>query len=129
MQFASDIFKKVSDYLNGHITLEKLEDWLAPNLGLFLSLPPNNASELAATIELGLAEISKGHRTEEEFRTLLRESITSHDFVFVPPIASQPFHTSSIGTTFEVEWVAIVPIQEQHPEWQYVDIELEKASL
>lgn len=128
MEVTSNIFKKVSDYLEHHITLEQLEEWLAPNLGVFLSLPPNDASELAATIELGLAEMTKGHRTEEEFQTLVKEFIRSRDFIFVVSVLSQPNHTSSEHKTYQHEWASMAPPQEQHLGWKYVDITLGTAS-
>ena len=128
MEVTSDIFKEVSEYLEHHITLEELEDWLAPNLGLFLSLPPNDASELAATIELGLAEMTKGDRTEDEFRTLVEEFIGSRDSIFIASVQSQPNHTSSKYTTYEHEWAPMAQPQEQHLGWKYVDIELGMVS-
>jgi hypothetical protein len=51
-----------------------------------------------------------------------------HEFIFVPPVESQPFHTSSIYVTSRSEWVITAPSQEQRPEWKYVDIELGMAS-
>ena len=127
MEVASTIFKKVSDYLEHKITLEELEDWLAPNLGLFLSLPPNDASELAGTIELGLAEMTEGHRTEAEFRTLVKEFVGSRDFVFVASLQSQPDYTSSEYTPYQFEWAPKAQPQRQHLGWKYVDIELGTA--
>ena len=121
MRVTSNIFEKVSDYLENVITLEELEDWMAPNLGLFLSLPPNDASELAGAIELGLAEMTKGHRTEEEFKTLIKEFIKSRDFIFVPSVQSLPNHTSSEHKTYEHKWPPMAPPQEQHLGWKYVD--------
>ena len=44
------------------------------------------------------------------------------EFIVVPPVESQPFHTSSIYKTLQSEWVVMVPSQEQSPEWKYVDI-------
>jgi len=128
MEVTSNIFRKVSDYLEHHITLEELEDWLAPNLGLFLLLPPNDASELAATIELGLAEMTKGDRTEDEFRTLVKEFIGSRDFIFVASVQSQPNHTSSADKTYQSEWAPMALPQQQHLGWKYVDIELGTVS-
>ena len=49
--------------------------WLIVHLGLFMQDESLEASRLAGLIELGLAEMSMGHRTEEEFRDLLEESL------------------------------------------------------
>lgn len=132
MEATPDIFGKVSDYLEYRITLEQLEDWLVRNLGLFLSPPskeaPDDASELAGTIELGLAEMSKGHRTEEEFRALVGEFIRSHDFILVCPF-EYPFeyqanHTGSPFRPQIIEWDSRLPVEQ----WKLVGIELGTAS-
>ena len=130
MEATPDIFSKVSDYLEYRITLEELEDWLVRNLGLFLSPPskeaPDDASELAGTIELGLAEMSKGHRTEEEFRALVGEFIRSRDFVFVSPAKAD--RASSACITQDHKWAPTALYHQQHQEWKYADIELGMAS-
>lgn len=132
MEATPNIFRKVSDYLEHRITLEELEDWLVRNLGLFLSPPskdaPDDASELAGTIELGLAEMSKGHRTEEEFRALVEEFIRSREFVFISLARSKDDRTSSLHTTQEQQWVPTALPQQQHLGWTYADIELGMVS-
>ena len=50
------------------------------------------------------------------------------EFVFVPPVESQPLHTSSIYVTSRCKWEIMAPSQEQRPEWKYVDIELGTAT-
>ncbi len=50
------------------------------------------------------------------------------EFIFVPLVESQPFHTSSINVIFPSEWVVTARYREQPPEWKYVDIELGMAS-
>lgn len=127
MNATYNISKKVTDYLENRITLEELEDWLAPHLGLFISLPGNNASELAATIELGLAEMTNGHRTEDEFRDLLKEFVKSRDFTFITLDQYQSDYTSSYAN-YQHEEAVMVLTQEQHLGWKYVDIALGMAS-
>lgn len=75
MQPSLEIFAKVYGYLEGESTLEELEDWLVPNLGFFLEEPGSPEAELAWTVELGRDEMSIGHRSEDEFRQMLREFI------------------------------------------------------
>lgn len=78
----SELLSVIEQYVTGAIILEQLEDWLAPRWVLLFSLPPvePEATDLAAAVELGLAEISNGSRSEEEFRsmvmTLLQQSRT-----------------------------------------------------
>lgn len=71
----SELLSQIELYLDQRITLEQLEDWLAPRSpGLLLS-PDSDVGELVGTVELGLAEMSIGAISEEEFRALLRDSI------------------------------------------------------
>lgn len=130
MEATPDIFKKVYDYLEYSITLEELEDWLVRNLGLFISPPsedaPDDASEIAGTLELGLAEMSKGHRTEEEFRALVEEFIRNRDFIIVSPVKDD--RVSSVCTIQAHEWAIMESRRQQYPEWKYVDTELEMVA-
>lgn len=83
MDLTSEIFRKVFQYLDGKISLEDVEDWLVPHLYELLILAPCSASELAGVIELGLAEISNGQSSEEDFRSLLRKYILEHNTITI----------------------------------------------
>ena len=120
----SEIFYKAYQYLNGEISLSKLEDWVESRFGLFVALPQGPARDLYGAIELGLAEMSIGHRSEDEFRALVREFIKSLDFIFHCPFEPQPNVTDSTAALQISEWVSIVPLEQ----WTRVDIELERVS-
>jgi hypothetical protein len=83
MDLTSEIFRKVFQYLDGKINLEDVEDWLVPHLYEFLTLPTSSASELAGVVELGLAEMSSGQCSEEDFRSLLKKYIRKHDTITI----------------------------------------------
>jgi len=119
----SEIFDKTYQYLNGEISLTELEDWVEARFGLFAALPQGAARHLYGTIELGLAEISIGHRSEDEFRALVREFIRSLDFIFLSASESEPDVTGSTCAPQLSEWVSIVPVEQ----WTRVDIEPEKV--
>lgn len=70
-----ELLSQIYRYLDEKIALEELEDWLVPRLPALLHSPDADVTELVGTVELGLAEMSIGARSEEEFRALLRESI------------------------------------------------------
>ena len=74
----SELLSIIYQYVEGIKSLKQLEDWLVPRLPLLFHLPPSDpeATELAALIEGGLAELSRGDRSEEEFRALLRSLIS-----------------------------------------------------
>jgi len=98
MNITSGIYRKVVQYLNNEITLSQFEDWFLPNLGQILRLPSCPTLDLVGEIELGLAEMSSGHRTETEFSTMLRNAIGSSDtFILHEPTRSRYF--ISTGTT------------------------------
>ncbi|MBI2918910.1 MAG: hypothetical protein HYY01_13085 [Chloroflexi bacterium] len=65
------LLHQVNRYLAGEIVLEQLEDWLLARWRQLFSLPKSPASELAGTIELGLAEMGDGLITEDEFKDTL----------------------------------------------------------
>ena len=71
----SELFDIVDQYLERVISLQELEEWLVPRLPFFFKLPYSGVEELVATIEVGLADISDGTISEEEFRQSLRDSI------------------------------------------------------
>ena len=66
--FLLEFFEKIYSYLEETISLRDLEDWLVPRLPLLFSLPKSSMTDLISTIELGLAEMSSGTLSEEEFR-------------------------------------------------------------
>lgn len=70
---SAELVIKVYSYLRGETTLENFEGWLVPRLPLLLSLPRSLISDLVATIELGLAEMSSGALSEETFQGKLKK--------------------------------------------------------
>jgi len=74
MMFA-DLVSIVFEYLADVVTVEQLEDWMVPRLVRLFEVPDSPVAQLAATIELGLAEIDDGVIEEEEFRTCLQAAI------------------------------------------------------
>lgn len=98
MNITSEIYKKAIEYLNNEIRLSAFENWLVPNLGQILNLPPCPARDLAGDIELGLAEMSNGQRTETDFRSMMRDLIGSSDVVILDEAFISPYSIST-GTT------------------------------
>lgn len=74
----SSLYKQLFDYLDGRNSFSVFERWLVAHLDLLLSIASPDAQELINTIELGRAEMSEGHRTEEELQQELRHFIGSH---------------------------------------------------
>jgi hypothetical protein len=85
MSTSIEVFAKVQDYVDRRITLHELESWLVNRLPTYLSNPNSAAAELVGVIELGLAEIQAGIRSERSFRKLLGLQTTSN------PISTKPY--------------------------------------
>lgn len=82
-------------YVEGRMGLAELEEWLVPRLPLFMSPGPSPDADLAATIELGLAELSAGITTEKELRRTLAALLNSEPTVIA---------FSSMGTGGSPTW-------------------------
>jgi hypothetical protein len=95
MNITSELYKKIIQYLNDEISVTQFEDWFLPNFGLILSLPVCPPRDLAGDIQLALAEMSNGDRTEAELKALIKDLIESSDIVIC---ASTPYSVSA-GTT------------------------------
>ena len=65
-------------YLNHEISLEDLEDWEASRFQAFATLPADDPiAELWTRFQSCIAELNGGHRTEEECRAELRQSLAA----------------------------------------------------
>lgn len=79
----SELYNLVDGYVQKNITVEELEDWIAARFQLFFSSSPSAVSEFVAGIELGLAELSNGSRTEEEFRSMVSDLLRQVDAISI----------------------------------------------
>ena len=95
MNITSELYKKIIQYLNGEISVTQLEDWFLPNFGQIINLPDCPPRDLAGDIQLALAEMSNGDRTEAEMKGLIRDLIGRSDIVICE---SAPYSVSA-GTT------------------------------
>lgn len=64
MAAPSELTVKVEDYLQRRLSLKDLESWLAARLPLVLVSTDDQVAQLAAAVELFLAEVNAGIRTE-----------------------------------------------------------------
>jgi hypothetical protein len=95
MNITSELYKRVIQYLNDEISVAEFEDWFLPNLGQIINLPDCPPRDLAGDIQLALAEMSSGNRTEAEMKYLLKGLVESSDIVICE---SAPYSVST-GTT------------------------------
>lgn len=95
MNITSELYKKVIQYLNDEISVTQFENWFLPSFGKIINLPDCPPRDLAGDIQLALAEMSNGDRTEVEMKGLIRELIQSSDIVICEPAP----YSVSVGTT------------------------------
>ena len=71
MDASAELLGKLDDYIGRRISLWELESWLAPRLFCYLNAPDSLAGRIAGAVELCLAEISAGIRSERSVRQSL----------------------------------------------------------
>ena len=125
MSTSIDIFAKVTSYLEHRITLRELESWLVPMLPIYLLNPDSAAANLVGLIELGLAEIQAGIRSEKSLKRLLAQHSTRnlislelypYRFGIDETIAS----LSSVTEATCSEWLDQSPSWHTEPQVEYV---------
>ena len=84
--------------MNNEIRLPDFENWLLSNLGQILNLPPSPVQDLVGDIELGLAEMSNGHRTESKFKSMMRNLIVSSNITIFDEADASPYFFSTDTT-------------------------------
>lgn len=101
---SSDFRDKILQVVEGSITIEQLEEWLVPRLPVFLTSPDSTISDIVAIIELGLAEMSDGVRTKDEFLELLQNVAEEQETIltYYPPSLPDPNVSGSSNETTPV---------------------------
>ncbi len=89
----SEIAIQIQAYLDSKISLSELEDWEAARLPELIANPYSREADLAAAIELCLAEYADNLRDEKQVREYLNLSLnnqTIHKSIYQPksPIIS-----------------------------------------
>ena len=81
MDDSLDILRIARDYVDGTISLDDVQEWLVPRLGIFLADPRSTASQLAGLFELGFADIAAGEADEDELRELVKECLRENETI------------------------------------------------
>jgi hypothetical protein len=105
------IFRVAHSYLEGHLTLDDVQEWLVPRLGIFLIAPRSTPSELAGLFELGFADVAAGEADEKELQRLIGEFLREHQAIELgsavrtastnPLAMIRPFFVGTPQTTFK----------------------------
>lgn len=119
MTTSTDIYSKVTDYIDHNITLHELESWIVFMLPTYLSNPASGAAMLAGRVELGLAEINAGIMTERLLRKQLKEFVPTPTKSLLYPFQTSSEETIATASTMEVpnlEWLDPSPFWSSVPE-------------
>jgi hypothetical protein len=80
-----EIRDRLARYLNGDISLHDFEEWFVPVSWSVEQTHSAKAIELAAEVELRLAEFSNDHWTEAELRSKLQPLVSMYETEYIPP--------------------------------------------
>lgn len=109
MSGSIEVFSKLNDYLERRITLWDLESWLVPRLPIYLAIPESAVGQLVGTIELCLAELQVGLRSERSVRALLRGRLPTKT-IWAPYTDVQSEDTTSSATSMSTVMRFLEPV-------------------
>lgn len=69
---SSDLRNAILSFIEQERSAAQLEEWLVPRLRYYLENPDDTDANVAAEIELGLVELSKGRESEDSLRVALQ---------------------------------------------------------
>lgn len=98
MSLSMELASKLNEYISRRIKLHDLEAWVVPRLPILIAEPESEVEKLASAVELCLAELSAGLRSERSIRSYLSGLINSNPIVWMPIGAPQPNDTASSAT-------------------------------
>lgn len=99
MNTSIELLRTLDDYLKRRITLQELESWVVPRLPILLDAPDSSVAQLAAAVELYLAEFHSGIRTERSVRVALSRCLAlERKEWFLYPSEQERSVTSSAST-------------------------------
>lgn len=108
MNASLELFSMLDDYLSRRITLRDLEAWLAPRLPMCFDAPDSAIGRLAGAIELGLAELQAGLRSERSLRTALSRYRDAQQVKWFSFPNDQPDNVSSSAMSEPTEVVGLL---------------------
>jgi len=92
-------------YIDDQASLADLETWIVPRLPALISNPRSPDADLVAAVELALAELSRGIRSEPEVRSLIRKALQENISVWTD-YPAQMGRSSASGSANETANIA-----------------------
>jgi hypothetical protein len=104
---SSELREVVQSFVDEHMNVRELENWIVPRLPVFLCESDSTDAEVVAAVELGLAELSQRIRTLAELRAMLNELLRQEKTVV--------FRTGSTTTSTSSEQIRAMFLAPQLP--------------
>jgi hypothetical protein len=86
----NELLKNIRDYVNGHMTLEGLEQWLVSNLQRILDSDDDEAITIANQLDADFVEFNESVIDIQTLQNTLLSLIASHDSIIVEDPEAQP---------------------------------------
>ncbi len=96
-----DIFSIATDYIERRINITELENFNTQMLPFYMSNPDSETAKLSGTIELALAEVTAGIRSERNVRKFLHSNFQQIHNQLYPQ--HDVMETSTTGTSASFE--------------------------
>jgi len=99
-----EIRERINNYIEDKISLQELEEWIVAKMPALIYDPLSVESNLAAAVELCLAEYAEGIRDEERVRQYLRAALLEHrvTVVAIPEFPPEQTLASASAATCEI---------------------------
>src|SRR3989304_2454081 len=94
-----DLRDKIQQYIKSAISLTDLEEWIVPRLPVFIASALCADADVVSAVELGLAEINAGLRTEKQLQEYLAQVLREQHVTRL--FFSAPIRINESGTTNE----------------------------
>ena len=98
----------MNDYLSKRITLRELESWLVPRLRAYLDAPDSAVGRLAGAVELNMAELQAGLKSERTVRMALSRYVDAQ---------------KEVWTSFQELQREVIESREVPGDWRVEDID------
>ena len=109
-----ELWQVANQFIESQISVEELEDWLVPRLPAIMQSPDSADADVAATIELGLAEMSHDIINEAQLRAEIARELKKYLTLLTmyPDPSRRPVQMTSSSQTsavlFPASW-ALTP--------------------
>ena len=101
-----ELHSKIYEYVSHKISLQELESWIVPRLPYFISQTDSSVEELASAVELCLAELQAGLRSQRSIRAFLARQLGDNPIIWAAVDESQAQDTTGSATSSHPTWMA-----------------------